>query len=308
MTRVNINIKHLTHDKVDKVKWDACLERAANGLIYSSSYYLDRMSKHWDALVLNDYEAIMPLTWNRKYGFFYLYQPPFTACLGIFGNELDAGLLIAFLNAIPSHFRYWDIYLNPDNYFNQAAYPLYERVNYFLPLHDSYESLYGRFRENTQRNIKKSVQAGCIVKKDIPVKEVIHLSNKQLGTFSKRVEENFENIAELYYYLHERKKAITYGVYNPTGKLAASAVFFFDHKRAYYILVGNHRDGKATGASHALLNAFIKDHASQPLILDFEGSDIPGLASYYSSFGSTVEKYPGLKLNRLPAPFRWLKK
>ena len=59
-------IKYLQHKEIDKAKWDACIEQAPNGLIYSYSWYLDAMSKHWDALVLKDYEAVMPLTWNKK--------------------------------------------------------------------------------------------------------------------------------------------------------------------------------------------------------------------------------------------------
>jgi len=72
-------IKHLQQKEIDKIKWDACISNAANGLIYGYSFYLDTMARHWDALVLNDYEAVMPLTWNKKYGFYYLYQPAFTA-------------------------------------------------------------------------------------------------------------------------------------------------------------------------------------------------------------------------------------
>ena len=46
-------------------------------------------------------------------------------------------------------------------------------------------------------------------------------------------------------------------------------------------MVGNHPDGKTIGASHALIDAFIKDHADQNFILDFEGSDIRNLAFFY---------------------------
>ena len=77
-------IKYVAQQQVDKNKWDACIERSSNGLIYGYSFYLDSMAKHWDALVLNDYEAVMPLTWNRKWGIKYLYQPPLTPQLGIF--------------------------------------------------------------------------------------------------------------------------------------------------------------------------------------------------------------------------------
>ena len=73
-------------------------------------------------------------------------------------------------------------------------------------------------------------------------------------------------------------------------------------------MVGNHPDGKVIGASHALIDAFIKDHAGQDLILDFEGSDIPNLAFFYNGFGATEEIYPALKINKLPWYVRWLKK
>ena len=68
------NIKYLRHQEVDKSKWDNCIDKADNGLIYAYSFYLDHMAKQWDALVLNDYEAVMPLTWNKKFGFYYLWK------------------------------------------------------------------------------------------------------------------------------------------------------------------------------------------------------------------------------------------
>src|SRR4029077_14289393 len=100
------NIQHITRDKVDVVKWNDCIDSAPSGLIYGYSFYLDHMAQQWDALVLNDYEAVMPLTWNKKYGISYLYQPFLTAQLGLFGKTISKGLLETFLNNIPSKFRY----------------------------------------------------------------------------------------------------------------------------------------------------------------------------------------------------------
>src|SRR5215212_843413 len=102
------NIQYFTQQEIDKRKWDACIGQANNGLVYGYSYYLDHMAKHWDALVLNDYEAVMPLTWNRKYGFYYIYQPFACALLGVFGKGVNASLLHTFLTAIPRRFKYWD--------------------------------------------------------------------------------------------------------------------------------------------------------------------------------------------------------
>lgn len=301
-------IHYLKYKEIDQQKWNTCMDTADNGLIYAYSWYLDAMAKNWDALVLNDYDAVMPLTWNRKYGVHYLYQPFFTACLGIFGKKITATIVNEFLKAVPSRFNYWDIYLNHGNFFSIPGFPLYERINYVLPLDDSYEHLSGRYRDNIKRNIKKAIQLGCTVKKDLPVADVIVLARAQSASFSPVTSEDFERFKGLYQLLNLQKKATTYGIYTSTNELVASCVFFFSHNRAYYILVGNHPNGKTIGASHALIDAFIKDHAGQNLLLDFEGSDIRNVAFFYNSFGAREEKYAGIKLNKLPRLLKFLKK
>ena len=302
-----VEIRYLTYQQIDKIKWDACIDNADNGLVYAYSFYLDAMAKNWDAMVLNDYEAVMPLTWNKKYSIHYLYQPPFTACLGVFGNPLTAEMVNEFLKAIPAKFKYWDIYFNPGNLFKLQDFDLYERMNYVLSLNDSYEKLHDTFRENIKRNIKKSEQLLLNINKDIAIAEVITLAREQVSN-AELTDDDLTRFEKLFQLLYGKQKATTYGVYTKEGRLIASAVFFFSHKRAYYIMVGNHPDGKTLGASHALIDAFIKDHAGEDLLLDFEGSDIPSLAFFYSSFGATEEKYSAVKTNRLPALVKWLKK
>lgn len=301
-------IHYTSYQQIDKLKWDACIDNADNGLVYGYSFYLDTMAKHWDALVLNDYEAVMPLTFNKKYGVTYLYQPFFTASLGVFGNNISAVLISDFLKAIPAKFTYWDIYLNHANRFELTGFALYERVNFVLALNEPYEKLYGDFRGNIKRNIKKAAQLNCIIKKDIDVGEVILLAKEQSKHFSHITDEDYERFKIVYRHFHQQQKAVTYGMFTPNGELVASGAFFFSHGRAYYILAGNHPNGKTIGASHALINAFIKDHAGQKLLLDFEGSDLPSLAFFYSSFGAREEKFAGLKLNQLPFWMKWFKR
>lgn len=306
-----VDISYLTYQQIDKQKWDACIDKAPNGLIYAYSFYLDAMAKHWDALVLstgNDYEAVMPLTWNKKYRIHYLYQPAFTACLGVFGGAVTATTVTAFLKAVPAKFKYWDIYFNPGNLFTGKEFPVYQRMNYVLDLDKSYDDLYAAFRNNIKRNIKKSEQFQLTVKKNIDVAAAITLAHEQSAAFSNMTETDFSNFERLFQLLYKNKKATAYGMYTNQTELVAAAAFFFSHNRAYYILVGNHPNGKTLGASHALINAFIQDHAGEKLLLDFEGSDIPSLAFFYSSFGAVEEKYSAVRLNRLPAYLKWMKK
>jgi hypothetical protein len=145
------------------------------------------------------------------------------------------------------------------------------------------------------------------VKKDIPVTDVTALSKPAMQQLSNVKEDDYKNFEKLYEILRQQNKAITYGVYSPSNELVASCVYFFSHNRGYYILVGNHPNGKTIGASHYLIDRFIFDHSNQNLLLDFEGSDIRNLAFFYSSFGADSEIYPFLKINRLPFWMKWMK-
>ncbi|HEU4902656.1 MAG TPA: hypothetical protein VFT06_07675, partial [Flavisolibacter sp.] len=147
--------------------------------MYAYSFYLDTMTGDWDALVLNDYEAVMPLPWRRKWGISYLYQPFLTAQLGVFGNGLSAETVASFLRAVPAKFRYWDFSLNHHNVFGGTGFPLHERMNYVLPLSSPYEAIYKGYRENIRRNIKKSTDFGCTVTKDIGIDAIIALTRFQ---------------------------------------------------------------------------------------------------------------------------------
>jgi Acetyltransferase (GNAT) domain len=301
------SIQYLLHNEIDKIKWDQCIDSSSNGLIYGYSFYLDHMAKKWDALVLNDYEAVMPLTWNRKYGIAYLYQPFLTAQLGVFGNAVSGELLENFLEAIPSKYQYLDFYLNHQNVFPSKKFHLYQRSNYVLDLEKPYQDVYSGYRENIQRNIRRAEQTGCKPVKDFDAEKVIGLAVQQMKTYTKESAGNVDRFRQLYKVLHPQKKAISYGILSSKDELLASCVFLYSHNRAYYILVGNHPDGRTIGASHALIDAFIKDHAGKKIMLDFEGSDIRNLAFFYSSFGAVEEKFAGIKLNRLPFYLKWLK-
>lgn len=301
-------IQYITYNDIDKTRWDACIDKGANGLIYAYSFYLDTMAKHWDALVYNDYEAVMPLTWNKKYGFYYLYQPAFTASLGVFGNDLDENKVNSFLSQIPSKFKLAEISLNHGNYFNAKIENCQLRTNYILSLDQSYDQLYTSYRANHKRNISKAKQLGCLIDKNVTVEQIIELHENHLKHIDGTKPDDYINFKKLFHYLDGQNNASVYAITDHNKKILSSAIFFFSHKRAYYILVGNHPDGKTLGASHALIDAFIQDHAGTDLILDFEGSDIRNLAFFYSGFGAKEENYPFLKINNLPWYVRLLKK
>ncbi|MDB5252856.1 MAG: family N-acetyltransferase [Flaviaesturariibacter sp.] len=295
-------ITYLSHKQIDKSRWDEGIQRAPNGLVYATSAYLDAMAPGWDALVQGDYDHLFPLPWRRKWGVRYLFQPLLTAQLGLFGGDLTEARFNSFLQSIPRKFRYLDISLNHRNGFTGSVFPLSTRTNYVLDLGRPYEEILATYRQNAKRNIRKAQQLGCTEAADLPVASVTKLASLHIPD-----EAGLARFTELYGKLREMSKAMTYGILDGKGQLLASCVFLFSHGRAYYILVGNHPNGRTLGASHLLLDAFIRAHAGTELLLDFEGSDLRNLAFFYSSFGARTEYYPALRLNRLPWWCRWMK-
>ncbi len=170
------------------------------------------------------------------------------------------------------------------------------------------KSLRDHYAKSHLRNIRRSADAGNFLKKNIPVADVISLAKEQSKKFSPITNKDYENFANLFIVLSQKNMAATYGIFSNQRKLISSCAWFFSHNRAYYILVGNHPDGRTSGASHLLIDCFIQEYAEKQIVLDFEGSDIKNLAWFYRGFGASLEKYPGIRLNQLPPLVKLFKK
>lgn len=296
-----MEIKYLTYQQINKKKWDACIDKASNGLIYACSAYLDGMAGEWDALVLNDYELIMPLPGRKKYGIHYLFQPFVTPSLGVFGNGVTPEIINAFLNVMPNKFKVWDVSFNSSNKILYSKGTIVNRTNYVLDLNHSYTLLQQNYSNNINRNITKALKSGCIVKKQISFDEVAVICKKEFPKFTEVENGLFEKLHEVY--KAYTTKSAAYGIFTKEEVLLASCIFLFFKNRVYYWLVGNTPESKQYGASSLLVDSFIKEYAGKNLLLDFEGSDTESVGDFYKKFGATLEPYATLYVNKLPFPF-----
>jgi hypothetical protein len=371
------HIHYLQRHEIDPIKWDACVTAAANGLIYGLSFYLDAITAgQWDGLVLDEYRAVMPLTWNRKFGFYYLYQPFCTPCLGVFGGSQrppyppdatsysvtttdyppaatphfpdatphlpdatphlpDATpyppefLLSAFLRCIPKKFKFWDIDLNEGNFPASAIglssppaaavsthleIPLAKflkftaRVNHFLDLNKKKEELEQGYNRLAKRMCKRAETENIEIIRDIGPRDIIEWYHKEYGRRHPHVKTKmYDRLTLCAEKAFTKGLAQTYLALTPGGAIAAFYLILFDKKFVYSALGGSTQEGKALGAFYLLTDAAIKDHTESPRIFRFEGSDIPGIASFNVSFGSFPIHYPHLQMNGLPFPIRLLK-
>jgi hypothetical protein len=300
-------ITYLRQSEIDRRKWDACISSSGHGIIYALSSYLDQMSRHWDALVLNDYEAVMPLTWNRKYGIYYLYQPFLTPQLGLFGKNISVSMLKAFMEAIPKKFKFIEINLNTGNDFVIADVPVRRHPDYWLDLSTTYKTISSHYNENLRRNLKKAALLNCEYREHINVADVVELARPQLQRYTKLLKNDISHFKKLVESLVKPGTATTAGVFI-NNELISGCVLLNSLKKVHYILAANHAKSKVAGASHFLIDQFFRKHAGEDLLFDFVGSDFPTIAQFYKSFGATPQFYPSVRLNRLPGVVKWIKK
>jgi hypothetical protein len=300
------HITYLRRHEIDIRRWDDCILNATSPLIYGRSFYLDEMAAgQWDALVLDDYQAVMPLTWRSKYGIRYLYQPAFTQQTGIFSRTpISSAVVDAFLRQLDLHFRFAEIFLN---YTNTHAV-LSPRTNFILPLDRPYEQLAGQYKKDLIRNLKLAQRTPLTYVKDVDLHTALLDFRREYASRLSAIKQDdyrrFENLCQL---LRQQGQFLTRAVLDEQQQRICSAVFLRDTRRFYLLHSTTLPAGRATEANHFLLDQFIREWAGFSMTLDFEGSDHPGIAHFYCNFGSIDQPYFFYRRNRLPWPIRWLK-
>ena len=293
-------IEYLAHNAIDKPRWDALIAECGN--IYAYSWYLDIVHPGWEALVEDDYQAVMPLTGGKKFGVNYLFQPYFVQQLGVFSKS---GPTIetteAFLNTIPSKYRFAEIRLNEGNPFAEGAAGVDYHRNVLLDLNRSYEDIRSNYHTNTKRNLAKAESCNLqLVTTVIPYHVVALFRDNRGALLNKWGDAEYGVMTHLGQVAQKRNAAFMLGVSEVgVGQLLCAAIFMKANNRITFLFSGLNEEGKQRQAMTYLMDQVIRQYAGQPLTFDFEGSDDDNLARYYLGFGGVEVQYPSYTFNRL---------
>ena len=276
---------------LDVEKYDACIAASVQFRIYAFSWYLDAVSKNWEVLILNDYEAVMPLPWKQKYFLKYITQPFFCQQLGIFSvAPITIGIQENMIRRIPNKFIRTSINFNADNFLNSN---MKLKKNALLTIENEYENIYKKFNKNRKRALKKASSLGFTFEENIAANEfydfyVLNDKNHLTHISMKKVLQNILNL--------KTHAVQCYGIKSNTV-LIAGVLLLIDRKRITYLIPVASAFGKKNAAATLLVDQIIKKYRHSHQILDFEGSMISGVAKFYESFGAVYEDYPTFSKN-----------
>ncbi len=304
-------ICQLSRKEINDHRWNECIEQSPDGQAFFYTWYLDTCCPGWSALVEGDYEAVFPMAQRQKLGITYLYQPYFTRHFGVIAKKgsrpKQQGEFIA---SIPATVKYIDICLHHGhsplaNYSSQMS----EKTYQVLFLGRAYADIHKGYHTNLIRNLRKAVRNGYVIREDYQAANIVNLFKAHQKTQREEFNDaDYNTLLQLMEKSAHQAVTCSYAVLNSSGQADAGAFFINKNNKLLYLKGFSSPEGKKNGAMHFLFDHIIKMHAGRSLTLDFGGSSVKSVARFYHSFGSTDCLYLRLKINRLPAALRWIKR
>ena len=263
-----------------------------------------------DDIIYPDDSTVMPLTSRKKLGVKYLFRPLLNQQLGVFSLETpDKAIVSEFLNSIPSKYRLIEISLNKYNTKHTAEFETKSHSCYELDMISDYAAINKGYNQNTRRSIRKAEIFELLVDQNISADEFFELMKEDEGKGSEilRRSKNKLLLKNLLENLKANESGKIMGVRNKENKLITACLLAKSHQKWFYLAPVNTPEGKEKRALFLLIDNLIQENCGQSSTLDFEGSDIPGVARFYAGFGGLPYQYPSIRRNTLRWPIKYLK-
>lgn len=302
-----MKIVYLKHQSIDKQKWDECIANSQQGIAYAYSWYLDAVFNNWSALVMDDYEAVFPLTIQSKFGFSYFFNPIFAMQFGVFSTqELTKEMQQRFYKSLPKGIQMYDFSVNSSNQFCPKYFRVTQKECQYVDLNAPYNEIASNYSTNLKRNLNKAIKTNLTIRYSTSTEDVISLFQQNRGKNIKDIKHNHYNVLNTLILNGIEKEKIKIIECYDDREIIAAGFFSYANKRIIYHKGGTNNKGKKYGAMHLIVDFLIRTHQNSDWILDFGGSSIPSVKQFNRNFSK--DQYTYLQLQKSWWIFRMIRK
>ena len=280
-------IKRVSRKKIDVNKYTECLNNSVNYRIYAEVFYLDALvSNNWDCYVLNDYEAVMPLPFVKKFGIKFIAQPIYCQQLGIFHDE----------NFSKETFKLFEKKLHRNLVraynFNEENTEMFEpkgekRINQILDLNFNYTNYLKTIRKNRRQELRNGLPENLTISQKSINDNFIQLLNDYYSNIKKSLQ--LDKLAKLATILQEKEKCMTISI-SDHQQSVASSFYIFSGSRIIQLCNAKHPK-ISLNLNTFIINHVIENYSKKELILDFEGSSLKGVNEFNASFRANINYF-----------------
>jgi hypothetical protein len=287
-------VRILKRNLVDDAKWNLTISQAVNSLPYAYTWYLDALCSRWVAVVVGDYEFVMPLPIGRKWGLLYVYQPLFCQQLGVFYRRHSDAMIELLLNTALKKFVFVNLNVNYDNAITKQMRGLGKKKNLILQLNSKHSEIQKGYSDNTLRNIKKGQKAGLVFEvsdtksqEDFADFYVTHTAVKD-DKFKAR---HIESLKLLVHQFIINSCGKLFLAKDADGNICAGVIVIESGQRIIHLLPAADDYARQNGGMHYLVDAVLKNYEGSEKTYDFEGSSVDSIARFYEGFGATNQPF-----------------
>lgn len=285
--------------------------------IFFQDWYLDAVcsSQSWEVII--DYDkggkprAVCPIISKKKYGLSSIGLPPLSPYLGIYflypenlkkrerRYAFEVKVTQSIIRQLPS-FDFFNVAFSPQfqNWTPFHWEKFHSKLRYTYQINGSIESALENMKSETRSNIHSFEKKNLVITTDIDPKKYYSLSSEHAKRKGFDLPYTIDRFLKIDKVLKERSKRKIYAIKNDDQLLAAT--YILEDESVDYCLstaTSKHNDPSLiTG----LLWTAIQSSLNQQKTFDFEGSMLPGVESYFRSFGG--KRIPFLQLSKIPNP------
>ncbi len=273
-------IKQISRKNLNIEKYSKCLEECVNYRIYAEFWYLDIVAnKNWDCLVLNDYEAIMPLPFSSKFIVKMILQPFFCQQLGVFHRE----------NFTKENFSQFEKKLHKkivrSYQYNEENTEMFspkgeKKVNQILDLNFEMEDYISKLRKNRKQEIRKGLPQEYEIRFSNDYDEIVNFINQ---------DHHYKNLKKINFKEIFKKSENEIITITHENIIISASLYIYSKNRIIQLI--NSKSKNDFNYNLFIIEKIIKENLNKNFILDFEGSMIKGVNEFNSSLRAIEKEY-----------------
>jgi len=293
-----VRVKLLQNTEIDFSKWDNCIKNSFKGNIFALSWYLDISSPNWQAMVIGDYESVLPLLVKKKLRFELIYKPQFSGRLGIFSNDLlSPKAEMLFWRDIQLSYLATRINLN---FFSTKPsfeeYTVTPIKSFLLDSATSYKNIQANFKEDQKTILATAKKDKVFFINSLMVGKLLSLAKNE----KQYTEEELAKVQLICTATMRRNKGRIFGAYDSDNSLGATVLVAGSHQTRDLLFATAVKGEKGKILLSALLNHILLLNANKNITFVI-GPDSGALNQEFAdNFGFSHSFTNEVSYNRLP--------
>ncbi len=282
---IHSKIQIVSRKKLQEDKYLQLLDRTTDASYYNDLLYLDQLAENCDFLIVNDYQAVLPLPYTVRLFSKCLTNPVFSRCVDWLGEKVEnTEELFPMLKK-----KYARAQLNIGNITSENVG---FETKYFQIIEKEEELI---FNSQCKRNLKKLSGLSYVIESvtlSSVLPDINHMLTFKVGGFRDLELQKFNRLLKKIERVNLRVRTLNF-----EGEVLAMALYCDWKDRVYYLKGATTEKGKPFAAMQTLLLDEIEKTLNKGKVFSFEGSNVPNVARFNYSFGAKNIAFSEMKWN-----------